>query len=502
MTLLLSIDAGTTSVKAGVFTPNGECLAVERYEYQLENPAPEYTELDPEIYWQACLHVIRQALERPRLDPVQIAAITVSSQGETLITLDRHGAPLHPAIVWLDNRALQESRWLEEQIGSSCYHFTGIPDVSPTWTACKILWLKNNSPTIYSRVNKFLLVQDWLVYRLTGQYVTDGSISCTSLLYDINANRWWSHILEILELPESRLCEINQPGAVVGLLSDQAAMQSGLAAGTPVVLGGMDQAVGAIGAGNIRPGIISETTGGALVMQISIPRPDLDPNRRIPVNLHSVPGLYLFEPVCPTAGMALKWFRDVFGGAEIEAAKSQGIDVYDLLTSLAATIPPGAEGLLMLPHLSGVLTPTYNSEARGVFCGFTLAHQKGHFVRAILEAVAFILRRNLDVAIASGINASEIRTSGGGARSALWNQIKADVCGIPVISLATEEAALLGDAILGGTAVKIFDSLEDGVHRMVALSGRTEPSLNQDLYNDIYARYCDLDDTLDPFFRR
>ena len=502
MELLLCIDAGTTSVKAGLFTPAGQCLAVERDEYQLDTPVPGYAELDPEIYWRGCVRATRQAVKRSGAETAQIAVVTVSSQGETLIPVDREGLPLHPAIVWLDNRAINEARWLDQQIGLRAYDFAGIPEITPTWTACKILWLKNNLPEIYAKTHKFLLVQDWLVHRMTGRFVTDGSISCTSLLYDIVGNRWWADLLEIIDLPESRLCEVSSPGVIAGNLTGEACEALGLERNTPVVLGGMDQAVGAIGAGNIRPGIISETTGAALAMQISIPRSDFDRTRRVPVNIHSIPGLYLFQPFCPTAGLALKWFRDVFGEQELKAAQLQGIDAYDLLTNLASTAPPGSDGLLMLPHLSGALSPIYNSQARGVFCGFSLAHQKSHFVRAILEAVAFMLRRNLNMVIESGIEAREIRSSGGGARSELWNQIKADVCNIPVISLASEEAALLGDAILGGVAIKIFDTLEDGAQHMVMLTNRTEPGPHQGMYNTLYSHYCDLDDTLDKFYRR
>lgn len=502
MALLLSVDAGTTSVKAGIFKPDGQCLAVERFEYQLETPAPGFVELDPEKYWQACREVVRRAVQQVEAGAGQIAVVTVSSQGETTIPVDRNGRPLHPAIVWLDNRAGEEARQLDQQLGAQAYAVAGIPEISPTWTACKILWLKNNRPEIFAGADKFLLVQDWLIYRMTGGFVTDGSVACTSLLMDITANRWWPEALQAVSLPEDKLCEISTPGAIAGRLTDQAARDIGLTPGTPVVLGGMDQSVGAIGAGNIEAGIISESTGAALVMQISIPRPNLDRSRRVPVNLHSVSGLYLFQPIIPTAGMAFKWFRDVFAGQELEAAKSIGVDAYDLLTAEAANAPPGADGLLMLPHLSGALNPVYNSEARGVFCGFTLAHQKGHFVRAILEAVAFMLRRNLETVVNAGIEAREIRASGGGARSELWNQIKADVCNLPVVTLGSEEAALLGDAILGGVAAGIFGSLREGAQKMAALADRIEPGPNVEIYEAAYRRYCELDSLLDEFFRK
>lgn len=502
MALLMSVDVGTTSLKAGLFLPSGECLAIERCEYQIHSPRPGYAELDPEKYWQACLQAVRQVVQRCGADAREIVALTVSSQGETLIPVGKQGNAIHPAILWLDNRAVEEADRLLEIFGSRSYEFAGIPEISPAWTASKILWVKDHLIDVFNQAHKFLMVQDWLVHKMTGEFLTDGSISCTTLLMDINTGRWWQEMLDYLGMPENRLCRIAPTGSIAGNLTPQAAQQLSLTTGTKVILGGMDQAVGAIGAGNTRPGIISETTGAALAVQITIPRPDIDHSRRIAVNIHSLPGMYLFQPFCPTAGLALKWFRDVFGAEEILAAQQQGIDAYDLLTELASGIPAGSEGLVMLPHLSGALAPIVNSAARGVFCGFSLAHHKGHFVRAILEAVAFMLRRNLEVAVNAGLAIDEIRTSGGGARSQLWNQIKADVCRIPVVTLDSEEAALLGDAILGGVATGVFSTLEEGVRHMVALAGRVDPGPDQPAYAEWYDRYCDLDDTLDPYFRR
>ena len=502
MTLLLGIDAGTTSIKAGLFSPDGRCLAVGRQEYQLETPETDWAELDPEVYWSACVAAVHQALDLSGIEPRQVRALAVSSQGETTIPVDRDGRPLHPAIVWLDNRATRQAGRLAEHFGTQVYDVTGLPEISPTWSACKILWLKDNRPQVFQKTHKFLLVQDWLVYRLSGRCATDGSISCTTMLYDILHDCWWKDMLEFVGVREDQLADVLSPGAAAGTLTSQAADELGLEAGVLVVLGGMDQAVGAIGAGNIAPGIVSETTGAALALQISIDRPDIDPTRRVPINKHSIPGVFLSVPFCPTAGMSFKWFRDAFCQEEMAAALSKGGDAYDRLTELAEQAPPGADGLLMLPHLSGSNSPVYNSEARGVFCGFSLGHQKGHFVRAILEAVAFMLRRNLDLARQAGIDPSEIRSSGGGARSQLWCQIKADVCAVPVISLASEEAALLGDVILAGVACGEFINLEDGCRRMVNLRGHTLPGANSPAYQEIYQRYCDLDDTLDAFFRR
>ncbi len=500
MELLLGIDAGTTSVKSGLFSADGKCLAVARQEYQLSTPRANWAELDPEIYWQACIATVRQVLQTA--EGSEVSAIAVSSQGETVIALDAQGRPVHPAIVWLDNRAEREAEVLAQKFAAEVYEKTGIPEIIPTWTACKILWLKQNEPDAFARADKFLLVQDYLIYKLTGRYASNDSIACTSLLLDITTHDWWHEVLHEIGISEMKLPRLLPPGEVVGNVSAEASAQTGLPQTAKVVGGGMDQSVGAIGAGNIRTGVVSETTGAALTIQVSIPSPDVDRNKVIPVYCHSVPGEYLFVPVCPTAGMAYKWFRDTFAALEVSQAEKDGSDAYDLLTALAADIPPGSDGLTMLPHLMGAYSPDPNPSARGSFTGFTLSHTRAHFARAILEGVAFLLKRNLEALQKAGVEVAEIRSTGGGARSALWNQIKANVCCAPVVTLQNEDTALLGDAILAGVAAGVFKSIEDGCGQMVALKDKIAPNAQAADYVAAYQRYCDLDQTLNDYYLR
>jgi len=502
MDVLLGIDVGTTSVKAGLFAPDGRCLGVGRQEYQLDTPAPDRAQLDPEIYWQACVKTVRTALDQAGIPPEQVRAAAVSSQGETTITLDKNGQVIYPAIVWLDNRAIEQAAFLAEAFGEEVYDRTGIPEIVATWPACKILWLRQNEPEIFARADKFLLVQDYLIYRLTGRIVTDGSISCTTLNYDLTKNDWWTDMQEAIGIRTGQLPELVQPGANVGQLTADAARQLGLTTGTFVVTGGMDQSVGAIGAGNFKPGKVSETTGAALAIQATISDPLIDQSHTVPVYYHSVPGQYLFVPVCPTAGMAFKWLRDTFFQDEIRAAELDKTDAYDRLTALAESIPPGADGLVMLPHLMGAFSPEPNLQARGSFIGFTLSHNRGHFVRALLEGVAFLLRRNLESIERTGIQVQEIRSTGGGARSRLWNQIKADVCNRPVVTLVDEETGLLGDAILAGVASGVFPSIEAGCEAMVAVKEVIQPSAQAVAYAEPYRRYCELDRQLFDYFKR
>lgn len=502
MDFLLAIDIGTTTVKAGVFSVDGKCIGIAHQGYDLDTPAVDQVEIDAEIYWEATINVVRKALDQGHIPNNKIAGIGVSSQGETLVAVDKNGIPIYPAIVWLDKRAQKQAQELELQLGETVYAHTGIPEINPTWTACKIAWLKENHPDVYNKVDKFLLVQDFIIHRLTGQFITEGSISCTTMLFDIVSRCWWEDAYKAIGLSPTRLAKISNPGEIAGKLTDKAAATLGLSSGTPVVLGGMDQAVGAVGAGNIMPEMVSETTGGALAIQVTLTRPDIDPTQQVPVYLHSVPDRYLFVPVCDTGGMALQWFKDVFGTVEEELAAKEGKNVYELLTDMAGEVPAGCEGLIMLPHLMGAFSPEYNSRARGSFVGFTLYHKKNHFTRAVLEAVAFMLRRNLELIQESGIEIKEIRSTGGGAASQLWRQIKADVCQIPVVTLQNNDTALLGDAILAAIAVGLYASPEEAVQQMVSPAQKLLPIPGNDsIYEEAFQNYCQLNDILDPYFR-
>ena len=498
----LGLDAGTTSVKAALFDRQGRCVGIGREEYQLSTPIAEQAELDAEIYWQSSVNAIRTAIRQAGVNPAQVRAIAVSSQGETTIALNDQGVPLRPALVWLDNRSVSQAERLAARFDrQEVYEITGVPEIVPTWSAPKILWIRENEPAIFAQARKFLLVKDYLVYRLSGEYATDGSIACTSLLYDIRRHQWWAEMLDAVGISPNQLPTITRPGEAVGKLTSPAAEALGLGAQTLVINAGMDQAVGAIGAGSITPDIISETTGAALVIQVTTPYPEKRSQHRIPLCVHSLPDLYVYEPMLPTGGMAFKWFRDSFGDFEIQAAKESGRDAYELLNEMAAQVAPGCDGLVMLPHLMGAFSPEENQAARGVFSGFTLGHGKGHFVRAILEGVAFNLRQILAALNQAGYHFSEVRTSGGGSRSSLWNQIKADVSGLPIVTLVNEETALLGDAILAGVACGVFSTAAEACAQMVSIKERIQPDANRAAYEKAYQRYYNLNQCLGPYFR-
>ena len=504
MIALLGIDAGTTAVKAHLFDLAGHVLGSGSREYELLTPAPDVTELPAETYWSACCAAVRQAVSQSQLQSDAIAALAISSQGETFICVDRAGVPLHPAIVWLDNRAGSEAREIARTFGAErVFAHTGQPELVPTWPACKILWLRRHEPDVFRNTFKYLLLEDYLLFRLTGQYVAEKGLHTSTLLLDVRQGKWWTDMFDFLDISPAQMGTLMEPGQVIGPLCPQGAAEAGLSTRTIAVTGSMDQTAGAVGAGNLTPGVVTETTGGALALCATLPAYLLDPQQRIPTHYHALPETYCLLPFGQTAGMALRWFRDRFCTAEMAAAERTGADVYELLAGQAATIPPGSEGLTFLPHLMGAASPEFDPAARGVFYGIAFKHGQPHFVRAIMESVAYMLRKNLDIVENIGGPARQLLALGGGARSRLWLSIKADVLQRPVIPVAVEEAASLGAAVMAAAAVGLFENLAAGAAQMTRLGAPVEPDpANAQTYEQGYQEYLDLYDTLAPMFRR
>jgi D-xylulose kinase len=501
METILAFDLGTTALKCALHDLHGKVIAKASVEYELITPDADSVEMEPETYWKAFKSALGQVLKDSGMKTADIRALGISAQGETLILADKNGKPLRRAIVWLDNRAQREANELAERFGNQqAYEITGQVKLVPTWPASKILWIKKHEPKIFEKTGKFLLLEDYFLYRLTGEFVCEGSLVTSTCYWNFRSRNWWPEMLAELGITTSQLPAYHESGEVVGSLRRDIADELGLSPDTQVCTGALDQACGAIGVGNIQPGVFSENTGAALAICASVNQATLDPQGQMPCHYHGIPGLYMLHTFTG-GGIVLRWFRDEFAQMEMSVGKSTGQDAYDLLGAEAGQVPAGCEGLVMLPHLQGAMAPEANPAAKGVFYGFTLRHTRGHFTRAIMEAVCFIVRRNIEVIEGIGVPVTEIRSLGGGARSAIWKQIEADVTGRTVLTTVNEEAATLGAAILAGKAIGLYSSVPEAVAQMVQIKERFEPIMeNKPLYDKAFRTYVDLYTALCPLF--
>jgi sugar (pentulose or hexulose) kinase len=501
MPSILAFDLGTTALKCALHDLNGNVIAQASEEYQLITPDADSVEMEVETYWQAFKSTVAKVLKDSGVNPTEIKAMGVSAQGETLILVDRDGKPLRRAIIWLDNRAQKESEMLGDTFGHRhAYEITGQVKLVPTWPASKILWIKNHEPQIFEKTAKFLLIEDYFLYLLTGEYVTEGSLVTSTCYWNFRTRGWWSEMLEKLGISEKQLPQYRESGEPVGKLRPEIAAELGLSQNTVACTGALDQACGAIGVGNIKPGIFSENTGAALAICATVNQPIIDPGDQMPCHYHGIPGLYMLHTFT-SGGIVMRWFRDEFSPMEMQVGKSSGMDAYDLMGLEAAKVAAGCEGLVMLPHLQGAMAPEANSKASGVFYGFTLRHGRNHFTRAIMESVGFIVRRNIEVIEGLGVPVNEIRALGGGARSRIWKQMEADIVGRPVLTTTNEEAATLGAAILAGKAVGIYSSVEEAAGNMIQIKERFEPNpSNRAVYDETFGTYVKLYNALCPLF--
>ena len=501
MTLFLGVDVGTTAVKAVVFDERGQAKALARKDYDLITRAPSVIEISAEVYWRAFCTVVRRAAKQSGQGDL-ITALCIATQGETLVPVDRSGEPTRDAIVWLDNRATSEAQAIGDQLGTSeVFKRTGQPRVLPTWPACKINWIRNHERDVFLSTSKFLLLEDYLILRLTGEIISDRCLQSSSLLLDINDGRWWQPMLDTIGLTADRLPELVDSGHVVGQLTKQSAAAIGLRRETLVVTGGLDQPVGAIGAGNVHPGVVTETTGGALAIVATILKPAFDAQGRVPCHIHAQAGSFCLLPWGQTAGLGLKWVVDNFFSLAAVGPQARS-NRYRLADESAASVPPGSDGLIVLPHFEGAACPELNPAARAVFFGVTLRHNHGHFARGLMEAVAYMLRANLDLIERLAGPVVEVRSAGGGANSDLWLQIKADSLQKPIISVETSETTCLGAAMLAAVASGCHPDIEQAAKAMVRLRKRYEPNRDlAQLYEDGYARYSELYARLLPMFK-
>jgi len=503
MDLILTFDIGTTSVKTCIFNKELSMLGSSTLEYQLLTPAPGIVEMPPETYWDTCRRGATLAAEDAGTSLMDVQAISITTQGETMIPVDRDGKVLHNALVWLDERAHAEAADICTKFDAETFYaHTGIPECTGYCPVSKLLWFRRNQTDVYNAAHKFLLLEDFIIQRLTGRFVTEKSLLCTTGYYDIIADTMWDEMFSAMDLDAAKLPEALECGTVVGKVLPAVAQELGLNPEALVITAAMDQTAAAVGAGNLVPGIVTETTGTAMCIGATADHPDMHHPARITVYRHIYPGKYLLLPVCMTAGMVFKWFKDSFCQEEARQAQEQGISVYDLLGNQAGQVPAGANGLTLIPYFTGVIQPDNDPNARGIFLGVGLDTKKPEFVRAIFEGIAYMLRENLSlIEVVDGQKITAVRSLGGGSKSRIWRQIKADVCGVEIGSMAESECTSLGAAILAAVALGYYSDAAAAAAVGNALGETLSPDeTKQEIYNMGFTRYQRVWQACRPIF--
>jgi xylulokinase len=497
---LLGVDVGTTGAKALLVGETGEVIASATTEYAMLTPQPLWAEQNPADWWTATVASIRRVLDKAQAEPGQVAGVGLTGQMHGLVLLDAQGEVLRPCIMWNDQRTAAQCAAITQQVGAAnVLRLTGNP-VLPGFTAPKIVWVREHEPEVYGKTAKVLLPKDYVRYRLTGGFFGEVSDASGTSLFDVGQRRWSDEMLQAVGVPRPWLPEVTESPVVSARVSPSAAGETGLLAGTPVVGGGGDQAAQAVGTGIIAESVVSVTIGTSGVVFAASDTYRVEPEGRLHAFCHAVPGMWHLMGVMLSAGGSFRWYRDALGEPERVEAGAVGRDPYDLLVEAAARVPPGCEGLLFLPYLTGERTPYPDPNARGVFFGLTLRHGKAHLTRAVLEGVTYGLRDSLELMRALGLSIAQVRASGGGARSPLWRQILADIFDAEIATVNVTEGAAYGAALLAAVGAGVCGSVAEACQAAIRVTGSTRPGPAVPVYAEYYPRYRALYPALAPQF--
>jgi len=491
MDYFLGIDVSTTATKALLIDSTGQVASVKSTTYTFETPHPLWSEQHPDLWWDGTQKSVRGVIEKSNISPSQIKGVGLTGQMHGLVLLDKAGNVLRPAILWNDQRTQAQCDEIDRRIGRKKFiQITGNAALTG-FTAPKILWVKENEPDVWQQVRHILLPKDYVRYKLTGEYACDRAGGSGTILFDLSKRNWSPEVLAALDIPLMYMPKTYEGTEVTGTLASSAAEELRLPAGIPIFGGGGDQETAAVGTGTVRAGVVSLSLGTSGVVFATTDGPFIEPEGRLHAFCHSVAEKWHLMGVMLSAGGSLRWYRDTF---------APGTD-YDKLLKPAAGIPPGSDGLLFLPYLTGERTPHPDPLARGAFVGLTVRHKLPHLTRAVLEGVAFGLRDSFELIKNVGLeNISQVRMTGGGAHSPLWRQILADVFGAEIVTVNTEEGAAFGAALLAATGSSVFDTIEEACDTTIRIMGITYPGENQVTYDTLYPQYRGLYPALKPTF--
>jgi xylulokinase len=487
---LLGIDVGTTSCKTALFDIDGRLIVKVSKEYDVLYPKPTWAEQDADIWWNAVRSNLRTIMRKMGKRSQRIIGVGIDSQREAVVPLDARGRKLANSLIWLDRRTIPQSRRIPKLIRpAKIIRTTGVP-VDYFYSATKIMWLRDERPDIFGETKCFLFPKDYIGYKLTGKRATDYSMASRTMLFDIRKRKWSDEICENLKIPIDLLPPTIESSQVLGEVSLEGSAATGLRLGTPVVCGGGDRPVEAVGAGVAEPGCFNIGTGTATAITTPLTSPKVDVKGRIDCCCHAIPKMWEYEAVISATGASFRWFRDNFSSEEKQKGMRTGVDPYEYLTRLARKTEPGSDGLFYYPYPMGATAPKFDATARAVFYGLTLTHTRAHFVRSIFEGIAFQYAECIELLEELGLKVKEASIVGGEARSELWNQIKADIISRPIKQPTVEDAACLGSAILSSVGAGAYGTVSKAMKNMVRIERTFKPRHKEkQVYSKIYDKY-------------
>lgn len=490
---LLGLDIGTSGTKALLLDESGKVLAAAESPHELLTPKPGWTEQDPEGWWTACQKATKAVLKKAGIKGSAIRGIGLSGQMHGSVFLDGRGKVLRPALLWNDQRTAKQCADIEKAAGGRDKLIEMVANPALTgFTAPKILWFRENEPKKFEKCRQVLLPKDYIRYRLTGEFVSEVSDASGTLLLDVKSRSWHTGLISTLGLDGDLLPPVVESQAITGEVTAEAAKLLGVNEGIPVVGGGGDQAAGAVGTGVVLPGLVSASMGTSGVIFATSGQPQTDPRGRVHTMCHAIPDTWCVFGCMLSAGGSFQWLRNTLFPAQVKAAKDAG-DLYPCMIEEAEMAPPGSENLVFLPYLTGERCPHPDPMARGAFVGFTPRHGRAHMLRAALEGITFGMREQIMIFREMGIPVDQVRASGGGARSAFWRQMQADMYQAPVVTINVSEGAALGVAILAAVGVGDYKSVPEATRAIIKVKEQSKPAKKAAAYYDkAYARYAAL----------
>ncbi len=490
----MGIDVGTGGTRALIVDAKGKPIAAVTEPHEdMRMEHPLWAEQRPEDWARAAVEAIRGVLAAGGAKGSEVRGIGLSGQMHGLVILDRAAEVIRPALIWCDQRSQAQVDFINRTIGKEKVLKAIANPLLTGFTLPKLLWVRDHEPQHFERVRKMLLPKDYIRFQLTGEFATEVSDASGTAVFDVVRRRWSLDMMDGLGLDCDILPSVHESSNVSGVVSTRAAELTGLAAGTPVVGGGGDQAASAVGNGIVTPGIVSCTLGTSGVVFAHMEQVAYDPRGRVHTFCHAVRDKWHVMGVTQAAGLSLQWLRNQLApGAS-----------YDALMNEAAQAPAGSQGLFWLPYLMGERTPHLDAQARGGWIGLTARHTRADLIRAVIEGVSYSQKDGLDIVEQLGVEVSSVRASGGGARSPFWRQILADVFGKRVARLETQEGSAYGAALLAMTGTGEFATVPEACAATIRESDSVTPRAAElAVYATGHAVYRDLYSALSPLYSR